>query len=53
MTLDKAIRVQKLQVPNLLDSVVKIGADPLGIKRYACGRGEEGLSARYCRETKA
>ncbi|MCA3414947.1 MAG: hypothetical protein INF84_10130 [Roseomonas sp.] len=53
MTLDKAITAQKLRAENLLYGVAAIGADPLGIKRYACLRGEEGLSARYYREAKA
>ena len=48
MTLDEAIAVQKP-----LYGVAAIGAKPLGIKRYACRRGEEGLSARYYREAKA
>jgi hypothetical protein len=48
MTLDEAIAAQKP-----LYGVAAIGANPLGIKRYACRRSEEGLSARYYQEAKA
>lgn len=48
MTSDEAIAVQKP-----VYGVAAIDADPLGIKRYACRRAEEGLSARYHREAKA
>jgi hypothetical protein len=48
MTSGAAIALQKP-----LYGVAAMGADPLGIKRYACRRGEEGLSDRYYQEAKA